>query len=101
MAWPFLGRTALTVGLISVPSFLLGWPFPSGFRATMRLFPSLGPWAWGINGCASVIGAVLGKVLAMGIGFRALMGLALVLYLLAVMTFYVAFRRKERPGGDR
>jgi len=101
MAWPFLGRTALTVGLISIPSFLLGWPFPSGFRATMRLFPSLGPWAWGINGCASVIGAVLGKALAMGIGFRALMGLALVLYLLAVMTFYVAFRRKERPGGDR
>jgi len=38
------------------------------------------PWAWGINGCASVVGAVMASLLAMHIGFTALLALALGLY---------------------
>jgi hypothetical protein len=41
------------------------------------------PWAWGINGCASVIAAVLATLLAIHLGFTAVVLAALLLYGLA------------------
>jgi hypothetical protein len=38
------------------------------------------PWAWAINGCASVISAVLATLLAMEIGFSGVLLLAVLLY---------------------
>ncbi len=92
MGWSFAARIALSVLLLSTVSFFLGWPFPWGLRVMARQFPSLVPWAWGINGCASVIGAVLGKCLAVSIGFRLLMFSACLLYFLAISIFYAVFR---------
>jgi spermidine synthase len=88
MAWPFGGRLALAVCMISLLSFFLGWPFPAGLRVLAGSYPGLVPWAWGINGCASVIGAVLGKCLAVSIGFRLLMLLACGLYIAAAVVFH-------------
>jgi hypothetical protein len=92
LGWSFSARIALSVLLLSIVSFFLGWPFPWGLRVMARQFPSLVPWAWGINGCASVIGAVLGKCLAVSIGFRLLMFSACILYILAITIFYALFR---------
>jgi hypothetical protein len=94
MGWSFGGRVLLAILFLSVLSFFLGWPFPSGFRNLAERSPDLMPWAWGINGCASVIGAVLGKFLAVSIGFHALMFAACLLYLLALITYHFAFNRK-------
>ncbi|MFC1825182.1 SAM-dependent methyltransferase [Thermodesulfobacteriota bacterium] len=94
MGWSFLGRLCAAVGLLSVPSFFLGWPFPAGLNAWSARFPQLIPWAWGINGCASVIGAVLAKCLAIGIGFQQLMLAGCVLYFIAVSIFYAGFRER-------
>jgi len=44
-------------------------------------------WPWGINGCASVIAAVLASVLAMHFGFTAVLALALGLYAAAAVVF--------------
>jgi hypothetical protein len=93
---PFWGRAALAVGMIAVLAFFMGWLFPSGLRAMARGFPGLVPWAWGVNGCASVVGAVLGKCLAVSAGFRMLMITAWVLYLSAVLLFYGWLRRREQ-----
>ena len=41
------------------------------------------PWAWGINGCASVVSAILATLLAMHVGFNVVMLLAAMLYALA------------------
>jgi hypothetical protein len=92
MGWSFGARIVLSVLLLSLVSFFLGWPFPSGLRVMAKQFPSLVPWAWGINGCASVIGAVLGKCLVVSIGFRLLMFSACILYFLATVIFYAVFR---------
>jgi spermidine synthase len=92
LSWPFGSRLVLAFLLLSILSFFLGWPFPSGLRVMAKKFPRLVPWAWGINGCASVIGAVLGKCLAVSIGFKLLMLSACALYLLAIATFYITFR---------
>ena len=89
------GRVLLAILFLSVLSFFLGWPFPSGLRVLTEKCPDLVPWAWGINGCASVIGAVLGKCLAVSIGFRPLMFTACFLYLFALITYQLAL--KKRP----
>jgi hypothetical protein len=88
------GRVLLAILFLSVLSFFLGWPFPSGLRILAEKFPNLVPWAWGINGCASVIGAVLGKCLAVSIGFRPLMFTACFLYLLGLITYHLTFNKR-------
>ncbi|NRP75729.1 hypothetical protein ILFOPFJJ_06652 [Ensifer psoraleae] len=41
------------------------------------------PWAWGINGCASVLSAILAALLAMHVGFTGVVTIAAILYLAA------------------
>ncbi len=96
MGWSLWARAALAVLLLSLLSFFLGWPFPSGLRVMARRFPSLVPWAWGINGCASVIGAVLGQCLAVSMGLQQLMFSACALYVLAILIFTLGFRDTQR-----
>ncbi len=45
------------------------------------------PWAWGVNGCASVLSAVLASLLATHFGFTFVVALAMGLYGLAALTF--------------
>ena len=76
-----------TAVLLSTPiAFVMGMPFPLGLTATARTARELLPWAWGINGCASVLSAILAVLLAMEIGFSGVMLCAVVLYLLAWRT---------------
>jgi hypothetical protein len=100
MSWSLGGRLALAALLLAPLSFFLGWPFPSGLRVMARRSPSLVPWAWGINGCASVIGAVLGKCLAVSIGFRMLMFTACALYCLAIAIFHMSFREVDTEASS-
>lgn len=101
MPLPFGRRFVWGLSVLAVPSFFLGWPFPAGLRHTARNTPALIPWAWGINGCASVIGAVLGKCLAMTLGFSCLMGIACGLYLAASAVYQGILSRDSRsPGGQ-
>jgi hypothetical protein len=95
MGWSLGGRLALAALFLALLAFFLGWPFPSGLRVMARRSPSLVPWAWGINGCASVTGAVLGKYLAVSIGFRLLMFTACALYFLAIAVFHMSFREVD------
>jgi len=98
LGWPFAGRLALTVVMVGSLSFFLGWPFPIGLRETSGRYPSLVPWAWGINGCASVIGAVLGKMISMSIGLRMTMGVAALLYVSAALVFRFTVREPRKGG---
>jgi len=64
-------------------AFAMGMPFPLGLAALQQKTPQLIPWAWGINGCASVLSAILAVLLAIEIGFNGVMICAVVLYVLA------------------
>jgi spermidine synthase len=82
--WP-LGQKALAAGALLAPlAFCLGAPFPLALR---EIAPPLVPWAWGINGCASVVSAALATLLAVDLGFRAVLWLALALYVIAGAAF--------------
>jgi hypothetical protein len=76
-------KIVLSLALIAPLAFFMGMPFPLGLERLSGLAPGFVPWAWGINGFASVVSAVLATLLAIEFGFNAVIVLALVLYGLA------------------
>ena len=87
IALPDIIKMAVTIGLIAPLAFAMGIPFPVGLSSLGKESPSLIPWAWGINGCASVISAILATLIAIDFGFVVVTLLALVFYLLAFIVF--------------
>jgi Spermidine synthase len=80
-------KILIAVLLIAPLAFCMGMPFPLGIAQLGTHAPALIPWAWGINGCASVISAVLATLLAIHFGFSAVVMLALALYGIAALLF--------------
>ena len=83
MGLPDAARVVLSAVLIAPLAFFMGMPFPMGLARVEAGDARLVPWAWGINGCASVTGAVLATLLAIHVGFMAVVGAAMVLYAVA------------------
>jgi spermidine synthase len=79
---PLIWRILLVLFLLAPLAFAMGIPFPIGLRHLGNTAPGLVPWAWGINGCASVISAAAATLLAAEIGFNALITVAVICYLL-------------------
>ena len=80
---PVAARIVITLLLLAPPALLMGMPFPLAWQRLESARPALLPWAWGINGCASVVAAVLATLLAMSFGFRVVFLSAAGFYLLA------------------
>jgi hypothetical protein len=81
------GRVAATLALIAPLAFLMGMPFPLGLSRLAMEAPAYIPWAWGINGCASVLSALLAALLSVHLGFGAVLLLAATLYVAAVLAW--------------
>jgi hypothetical protein len=81
------GRVAATLALIAPLAFLMGMPFPIGLSRLADEAPAFIPWAWGINGCASVLSALLAALLAVHLGFSVVLLLAAALYATAVLAW--------------
>ena len=72
------------VRLCFAPSaLLLGVPFAYGIRVLDRINPSLIPWAWAVNGCLSVVGSILTVIISMNLGFKVVLVLAGLIYVVA------------------
>lgn len=82
MPWPLWARMFAGLLLVMPLAFAMGMPFPLGLS---RITPELVPWAWGVNGCASVISAVLATLIAVHWGFSAVLLAAVALYALAAL----------------
>ena len=89
--FPFLIKFLIAFVLLAVPSFFMGIPFPSGIRILAGDQKDHIPWAWGINGCLSVIATSLATLISVEQGFRIVMLFAMGFYLLAFFTY---FRKK-------
>ena len=87
MQLPDVGRALISILLIAPLAFCMGMPFPLGLAQLGQHAPELMPWAWGINGCASVISTGLATLLAMHYGFTAVVASAGLLYVLAAVSF--------------
>ena len=81
---PLGTRVAVTAVMMAVPGVLMGMPLPTGLAAVSRVSRHFVPWAWGINGAASVLGAVLVVFVAMALGFTWAVVIAAALYAAAL-----------------
>jgi hypothetical protein len=60
----------LASGLSLAPlGLLMGIPFPAGLAWLRVRAPATIPWAWAVNGCASVLASVLAAMIALSAGF--------------------------------
>ena len=84
---PFAGRVMVSVLVLAPIGLLMGLPFPQGLALARRHAPHLLPWIWAVNGCASVVSAVLAPMLAIDLGFRAVMLVGAGAYLVALLPF--------------
>jgi hypothetical protein len=85
--WPPLARMGLGLLTIAPLAFAMGLPFPLGLTRLARTAQAFVPWAWGLNGCASVIAAIAALLLAIELGLAATLLVALLLYVLAAWTW--------------
>ncbi len=76
-------RIAVSIVILAPLAFLMGMPFPLGLAHAAQRHPDWLPWAWAVNGSASVVAAVLATLLAIHLGFVVLLGIGSMLYLAA------------------
>ncbi|MEO6461780.1 MAG: hypothetical protein ABIP29_01765, partial [Candidatus Eisenbacteria bacterium] len=92
-AWPPLfrallglprpGRIAVTILALLPVGFLLGQALPLGLRRLASARADLVPWAWSVNGGASVLGSVLAMAIAINNGYTATLLAGALAYALA------------------
>jgi spermidine synthase len=80
-------KIGIAVVAIAPLAFFMGMPFPLALAYLSENLATLVPWVWGVNGCASVLSAILAMILAMHFGFTIVIISALMLYLLAMWLF--------------
>ena len=81
-------RFASVILLMAPIALIMGLFFPTGIRYLERSGQnSLIPWAWGINGCTSVVGTVLATMIAIHYGFNAVVIAATMFYVVAALNF--------------
>jgi len=73
-------KIVISLALIAPLALCMGVPFPTGIMRLANSAQGAIPWAWAINGCASVVGAVLATLLAIHLGFAMVILMAILLY---------------------
>jgi len=86
LVWPDSMKWMIGLIVLVLSGFLLGMPFPLALRMLNRVYPQQVPWAWGINGCFSVIAAPLAVFLVMQQSFHAVGWAAVAVYALALIA---------------
>jgi hypothetical protein len=93
VGFPLFLRIGLAALLLAPPALLMGRMLPLGVKILSRTDPSVIPWAWAVNGSASVFGSVLTVALAMNLGFSLTQVVACCAYLLGCLALWVAYRK--------
>jgi len=83
---PTIMKILMSGILIAPLAFCMGIPFPMGLTRLSITAPNMIPWVWGVNGCASVISAVMATLLAIHFGFTAVVLIALCIYIIAAFV---------------
>jgi MFS family permease len=87
--FPYGWRVLFCFLLIAPPAFLMGFPMPIGMTSLARLGKThMFLWAWGINGCFSVLGAAMVPLIATAFGLSTVLMIAGGAYLLAIPALF-------------
>ena len=85
LGWPLGARMAVAL-VVMLPLAAMGMPFPLGLRHLGLTHAELLPWAWAINGCASVVATSLATLVALGTGLVAVLVAAAASYAAAALV---------------
>ncbi len=85
LGWPLAVRLAVALGLM-LPLAGMGMMFPLGLRHLGSTHAELLPWAWAVNGCASVMATSLATLLALGAGLPSVLLAGATCYVLAALV---------------
>ena len=86
MGWSLTARLIVVVLSLAPLGFLLGLPLAGGIRLLEERAPRLIPWAWAVNGCASVVSSILAVMGAVTFGFSHVLLAGALAYLLAWLS---------------
>lgn len=98
LAWPIGLRTVLTMALLGPLGFAMGMPFPTGLREVGAWGGAIVPWAWGVNGVASVLGSVSAMLAAKLWGFSTVLLGGAAVYAIAFALLALAHARRGDLG---
>lgn len=82
---PWAVRAAILLAVTAPVSLALGLPFPMGLARAGS--GAMLPWAWALNGAFSVVATPLANLLAVHDGFDRVLMAAILLYILALISF--------------
>ena len=102
--YPFALRLLFSFLLVFPPAFLMGFPMPTAMASLAHLRKdTMFLWAWGINGCFSVIGAALVPIVATAFGLSSVLFVGAGAYLIAIPAFFAVLlpAREAEPAFDR
>ncbi len=89
-------RIIIAIALVFPLGWFMGQPFPLGLRIIEREKLGVIPWAWGVNGAASVLGSALALTLAIALGYRWTLFVGIGVYLAAWAV--VANLKRKNPN---
>ncbi len=85
LGWPLGARIGVALAVM-LPLAAMGMPFPLGLRQLGKARAELLPWAWAVNGCASVVAGSLATLVALHGGPSAVLFAAAACYVLAALV---------------
>jgi hypothetical protein len=85
-------RIAVAIALLAPLGLVLGGFLPLGVRVLERTNRQLVPWAWAVNGCATVVGTILAVIGGMTWSFTAVALAACAIYVAGVAALVTAER---------
>lgn len=77
---PLPARLGVTVLSLAPLAVFMGIPFPRSLVLVQEADPGRVPWAWAVNGCASVLSSILATMLAVSAGFHVVLATASAAY---------------------
>ena len=86
LGWSLIQRAVVIAVSLAPMGIMMGFPFPLGLAWLEKSGSSLIPWAWAVNGCTSVVAAVLAAILTLSFGFNMVLLLGAVFYGLAAVV---------------
>lgn len=99
--YPYALRLLFSFLLVFPPAFLMGFPMPTAMATMARLKKdTMFLWAWGINGCFSVIGAAVVPIVATAFGLSAVLFVGAAAYLIAIPAFFAVLLPDRARADD-
>ncbi len=86
IAAPLLVRAVVASAMVAPIALLLGMPFAHGVKLLERSNPHFVPWAWAVNGSATVVGSVLTVIVSMNFGFNVVLLISVAIYAVAFVA---------------